>query len=410
MKSAKLLFLSLSLFLLIVLKVEASGLAMGPTSIRIDNAVRGGEYEKYLFIHSTNNGELNLSANVTGNCSDWIYFYLMEDQTKPVTSFIVPANGDFTLLVKFKIPEDTPTGNYSSIIFVQQTPDAVKPSDGNLSSVGIRVRSTADIAVTGNQIITGEIKSVTTADTEINRPLRIKVSFQNTGNVKEVPLIEVDIKKDDISIDKITYSNTTVKVGLTSVIDVEWNTIGQTVGNYTANVKVYLENNMLGEENLNFNILERGTLTAEGSVLSVESQQQIDLGDVAKIDVEFVNTGQIDVIAKISGEVYSNNKIINTLSSDETLVKIGKTETLTAYFKPTEDGTYLVKGNVVYEGKKEPLSDMTINVGSAATGMVAITSPSISEILSNNILIVFIIIIIIIIFVIIYFKKIRESY
>jgi len=77
-----------------------------------------------------------------------------------------------------------------------------------------------------------------------------------------------------------------------------------------------------------------------------------------------MNIGEIDVLAKISGEVYLNNNLIDTIESDETLIKIGKTETLTAYFKPTGDGLYLVKGNIVYEGKKEPMDDISINVGS----------------------------------------------
>jgi hypothetical protein len=70
-------------------------------------------------------------------------------------------------------------------------------------------------------------------------------------------------------------------------------------------------------------------------------------------------------MVKITGEVYQDDSLIDTLKSDETLVKIGENGTLTAYFKPSKDGSYLIRANVVYEGKKEPLNEIVIKVGNS---------------------------------------------
>jgi hypothetical protein len=344
---------------------------MGPTEIFID-AVRGGEYQDTLTIFNPNNEEINILLTATGDVADWISFYNEGKLDEPITNLTIPISSSVRIAVKFKVPMDAASDNYSSIIFAQTVPK------GGQVGVGIKLRSTVNIEVSGTQKLVGIVEDISIKDTEINRPLRILVYFKNTGNVIAKPSIDVEILKNDSSISKFNYKSQGINVDMNKVEEVEWDTTGQTVGDYVANVKVYLGEQLLKEENLNFKILERGTLTASGEIVNVSSPQTIDSGGVAKIEVGFINTGKIDVNAKITGEVLNNNsELVDTVESDETLVRVGQTEILTVYFKPPHDGEYLIKGNVVYEGKKEPMQDITINVGkSRVSGMFILDTQS----------------------------------
>jgi hypothetical protein len=379
--------------MLFVIETYAAGLSMGPVNIEV-SAVREGEYERILNIYNPGSDALNVLLNVDGNASDWIYFYSQENLNQPIENITIPANTNSQLTVKIKIPEDTPTDYYNSIIFARAF---LAEAD---VGTGIRLRSNVNIHVTGDQVLDGVVENITIKNTEINHPLTITVYFKNKGNVIARPLIDVTILKDSNSVIQSNYQGQDVGVGLYKMLEAKLNTTNQEVGDYVANVKVYLEENLIDEENLNFKILERGILTAQGSVLSVKSPQQIDSGDVAKIDVEFVNIGQIDVLAKLSGEIYLNNIFVDVLESDENLVGVGKIGELTAYFKPTEDGMYTIKSNVVYEGKKESIQDITIAVGeSSISGLFA---------LDTNSLIIFVVLAVILIAFGVFYKKFKK--
>lgn len=393
-----LMFLLLLVF--ITQNVNATGLSVLPASIKASNLVRGQQFNITIIIYNPNDYEETFSINASDEIKSWVSFYSTENLNEQINKIVIPTQSSGNVIANFKIPKDVANGNYLSKIYIQSAP--TETSGGNTSSISIRVPIEVSLDVAGSQISAGRVIDIRTADTEINRFLRIEVEFQNAGEVIDKPRIEVVIKKNGTEISNFVHDKTSVNVGNKSTIDVLWVTTSQTVGDYVANVKVFLGSKLLSEKNLNFKILERGTLTASGKVVNVTSNKTINSGSISKIVVGFLNTGEIDFIAKISGEVYLNNNIVDTLESDETLIKTGKTETLTAYFKPTKDGLYLIKSNVVYEGKKEPINDMMISVGSSPIGMALLTSP-------NNAIIIAVIIVVII-FVIIYFKKIRKSY
>lgn len=356
--------------------VKALGLSMGPANIYITGATRGQEYERQLFISNPDTYEKELLLSIEGDCADWASFYLTETDEQ-IANVLIPPKDNVKVLVRFGIPNDIPTGNYSCVIFAETTPE--ENVEG--SSTGIRVRSNVKIEVTGEQILSGNVRGIEINDIEINQILRIKVYFENTGNVIAAPQVEATLLKNDAQITSIFY-NQSVKTQRIETIEAEWDTIGQTIGNYTANVKVYLDNNLLEEKNLNFKILERGTLTAEGKISNVNAPQETNLGQVAKIEVQFQNIGQIDVTAKITGEVYSGDRLIDTITGDDTLVKIGETKTLTSYFKPEDSGEYTIKANVVYEGKTLEMDPISISVKSSNP----LTGFSILPILTNPIL------------------------
>jgi hypothetical protein len=344
-------------FMLAIQLVNAFGLSVLPVYIKM-NVIRGQRFNLSISVYNPGDEGVTYSIKADDKIANWVSFYI-ENQSAQINQISVPPTSSSDFIASFKIPKDVPNGKYLSTINVGSS--LVGEGSENTSSLSVAVPISVSFQVEGSQFLTGKVISITTTDTEINRLLRIKTEFQNTGDVIATPRIEFVIIKNGALIANFVHNTTSVYVDNTSVIITEWDTTGQTVGDYVANVKVYLNVTLLKEENLNFKILERGTLTAEGKIEEVTASNEVITGQPARIEVQFQNTGQIDLIAKISGEVYQNNNLVNTLQSDETLIKVGENGTLTAYFKPTTDGSYLIKSNVAYEGKKKPISDISIN-------------------------------------------------
>jgi len=348
--------------LIIIHSVIAIGIGIGPTDIKILNAMKGEEYERFIIVYNRYQDSTSFLLNVEGNIIDWVSFYTI-DGDEQITEITINGKDDERVLVKFKIPEDTANGIYTGKIYVQSSPSG---ETGSGQAVALRAISNVEIEVTGSQIMSGIVRSFMTKDIEINYPLRIKVQFQNIGNVVAKPTIRTTVTKNGMFIDEFTYDKTTVKTQDTETIEIEWNTSGQIVGDYVAEVKLFLGGELLSEKDLNFKILERGTLTAEGRILNVESPSEIEQNQVMKIEVIFENTGEIDIKAKLIGEVYSNGEIVDFIEGDEVLIKIGNNENLIAYFKPENPGNYVIKPKVVYEGKSVEVDPVLLNVKSSS--------------------------------------------
>lgn len=351
-------------FMLAIQLVNAFGLSVLPVYIKM-TVLRDQQFNVSISVYNPGDEGVSYSIKADDKIADWVSFYI-ENQSAQINQITVPPTSSSDFIAYFKIPKDVPNGKYLSTINVGSS--IVGEGSENASSLSVAVPISVSFQVEGLEFFTGRVISITTTDIEINRLLRIKTGFQNTGNVIATPSIEVAIKKNGAEIANFVHNTTPVGVNITGIIDADWDATGQTVGDYVANVKVYLNTSFLKEENLNFKILERGTLTAEGKIEEVTSSNEVITGQPARIEVQFQNTGQIDLIAKISGEVYQNNNLVDTLKSDETLIKVGENGTLTAYFKPTTDGSYLIKSNVAYEGKKNPISDISINAA-GSTGL-----------------------------------------
>lgn len=357
----KIAVVSLGIMLLLVLGiVYAGGLAISPVKI-YGAGTRGETYEKTITLQSSFTDDVDILFTASGACGDWASFYSKEEPDNQIESLVIPANSGLSVLVKFSVPEDAPSGNYTCSIHAQQNPE------GEGVSFVIRLTSVVNFLVSGEQVLSGSVNSMEITNVEENRPLRIVINFQNTGNVVATPSIEMVITKDGRLVDSFIYDEASIKPGAREAIEIIRDTTGWAVGTYEAAPKVYLNNELIFErDRLEFNVFERGTLRASGEVAGSSSPGVISKDEVGKIEIEFKNTGEMDVLAKIVAEVYLDGKLIDTIEGEETLVRAGETETLIAYFNQDKTGSYMVKSSVVYEGKKEDVGDFSINVSETA--------------------------------------------
>ena len=354
MKRATILLIVLILAF-VISNVSAAGIGLAPSSFTMEDTLKGGSCDRIFTVFNTVDEPFDYEFEGTGDIGEWVSFYALDGKT-PIETIKVPGKSTEKIIARFSIPGDTPNGVYTGTVDVltalKNVTVATTEEIGIVAQPILRMSSRGRIEVTGKQILTGTVKSITTVDTEVNYPLRIKVEFQNTGNVIAYPTINVSISKEESLVDRLISDKTVVKPGTTETIPVEWNTTGQIPGEYSVDVTVSLNGDELATKSLSVKILPAGTLTADGDLISISTADVPSVGRYIKIPVTFENTGTIDTKAKFVGELYINGNLVDVVNTDELLVPVGEKSDLIAYLKIETPGDYKIKGHVLYEGKK----------------------------------------------------------
>jgi hypothetical protein len=369
-KAKAIIVLTLMLACLIPAPLQASGIGVSPPSMEIADALRGAEYERTIRLFNTDEQMGVFELGATGEISTWVTFHDPDDPDTPITSIAVPgrpspdAAGTADVLVRFTTPEDAVNGTYSGVLYAETAPFAVDEGE-DVQKVKLQVSVAVTISVTGAQILRGNVESITARNTEVGLPFVIKVAFANTGNVVAQPTIGVSISKEGETVAEFSHSDTVVKVGKKQIIDVNWDTTAMGTGNYTALVTVSLGGDILKTANLSFQILPRGSLVGEGRLIGLGYEQPPALNTVVKLQATFENTGLVEVRARLNAEVYRDGNLIDVVESQESLVPIGETAVLNAYFRPEQPGDYLIKGLVFYEGRSTEVKELSFTLDGA---------------------------------------------
>ena len=337
---------------------SASGIALAPSVLEITDAVRGEEYERSVTVINPEDAEQTVSIGTEEEVGDWIELYLPDDKTTPVNEVTVPALDRVTLIARITIPEDAANGIYNTKIFVITKSTKISGQTG--VSAAFRASTTISLSVTDVEIHSGSIDSVTVLDTEMSFDLPIEVNFKNTGNVVEKPEVTVAILKDGVRIDRITYSDTPVRANTIGTIQMEWDTAGREIGEYTAQVTAALEGKVVGEEEVEFKILPLGTMTRNGMLTGLSYEGNAVPGGILKVVGTFLNNGQIETKAKLVGEVYKDGTLVDTIDGDEFSVLVNEKEELVSYIDIGDAGEYEISAFVLYEGKKTDTKTLTV--------------------------------------------------
>ena len=264
-------------FLLLAFNAYAIGLSVTPLSIKVNSIPRDVQFNTTITVYNSDIEEDTFILNSTGDIADWITFYSFENNSVQTNYLVVPGNGYNKFIANIKIPKDVPNGNYISKIYVGTSTYNV--SVANISGLSMRIPIDVSLNVVGEQTVAGKVFDIIIPDVELYKLLNIIVDFQNTGNLVVNPDIRVSIKKGDDIVANFSHNQTSVSSGERKNIKVDWDTTFQDVGDFTANVKVYLDNILLDEKNLNFKILE-SPLTDEGEIEATESTGEALIDEV----------------------------------------------------------------------------------------------------------------------------------
>lgn len=303
---------------------------------------------------------LNETAILT--TSDGRTIKLGAKQEEDGTIKILNRHTQQRIIVSIRVPDDAQNKVYDTTIYIKSIPPEATAGAGAMAHSVVRMKVDATIAVTGTQILKGTVKDITAAETEVEYPLRIFVTFQNEGNVVATPIASCSITNNSTVIDTFVHAETGIKPYKTGTITVLLNTTGHEPGDYNVSVNVSLAGEHIATKVLHVTILPRGALTRKGNLSSLSVEGKLLVGRTIKVIAEFENTGAIDTTATFVAEVYCDDEFRDVVESREKLVTVGETVALVSYYKITMHGDYLISGMVLYDGKETEAKNVSFTV------------------------------------------------
>lgn len=249
---------------ILVLPQIAFGIAMVTQPIVFKDVLRGSEVIDTLTLINSEDKTVTYQLKAEGGIADWTSFYNIEDRKleNPIEEIQIPAKSKARVRVKFSIPEDVPNGTYTGEVAIYTAPGS---TEGKMSvSVNLRIPRKVSISVTDKEILDFETTIIPlTYGMRKNDPLRIKVIYNNQGNVYIKP--DIQLKIIQLSTGNVVQSpviypypegEDPVKPFERKVLDnlIEWPTAGQKNGSYKAEIKVLLDGKVVKEDEFTFTL------------------------------------------------------------------------------------------------------------------------------------------------------------
>lgn len=356
-----------------ILADEITPPAISPSFIVITNVIKGSEFNKSIFIDNIDDVDHIVNLSFIGDIESWVSFYNPSNETIPITSILVNKSSYVSILLKFKVPEDTANGIYYGNM-------SAFYEDSQTNETGVSVKpgqqAPVQIEVTGEQIINMSVERIVVKDAEIGFPVVNEIDCKNNGNVVVKPKIAIEYSLENIFVGNITKSGKDLDPiyrEQTKTYTMYWDTSSLVrLGNYTAFFNITLNENIIKQEKITFKIIREGTLTRSGTLGELRFQQQPEKGTDAVLIANFTNTGEIDIYAQFNVSIYLNGLILYKNTSEQYKVPLYNISKFKSNIPIQEDGQYVVKGHVYYydtqniiNGETEEL-EVTFNIGATS--------------------------------------------
>jgi hypothetical protein len=200
-----------------------------------------------LQVHFSTQGDINNSDIIRINFSDNDFFLQPDSKQTILVSISAKAPGTY----QGKI--------LSSFCSVQES------SDVTGSGVTFSASTKVTINVYGEQP-SGSVANVTVHDISVNKPLVITAEFENTGNVVASPYFTAAIIKNNEIVDTISANSTEIPAYNKQALELVWDSTGQGTGNYTANIKIGLYDEILYNNTHKFMIVLQDSLKSTSTI------------------------------------------------------------------------------------------------------------------------------------------------
>jgi len=212
----------LGLFLLSPLKTMAIGQVTDP--IEIKNAMREKSYDETITIVNTESAKSFIQLSSAGAMSDWVKFYKTAQDTENINEVEVLPKSKIDIIARFTIPEGAPNGKYQGYISVlRQAADFISDTKDSGNAVAQKIDREVTVEVNDIENIIFEASLIPEKyDLTQGDLLKIRVIYDNRGNIEINPQINLKIKQEeDVMYSAIfPYPEKTIKTSPYSLLEI----------------------------------------------------------------------------------------------------------------------------------------------------------------------------------------------
>jgi hypothetical protein len=240
--------------------VFAIGMMTQP--IVIKDILRGQETLATLTLLNSADKEVVYGLKAEGQVADWISFYKIDDKDlqNPITEIKMPIKDFFDIKIKISVPKDMPNGKYTGKVLAFLASSGEIQNEQTSVNVSQQVSRDVTITVTDKEIVQLKASFIPdTYDVQKGKPLKIRVLYDNQGNIAVKPDLQLKITKEGTTIYNAIFpypegEEAAGAYAIKEILPVEWQTTGQENGKYRAELKVFFNGAEIQAESFGFSI------------------------------------------------------------------------------------------------------------------------------------------------------------
>lgn len=199
-------FLAAVVMIAALMPLKTFGIGQTTDPIVIKNALRGNEYQQNMIIINTEKTDSTIALAGQGDAGKWAEFYKLNDFSAQLSELSMKSGEVRSVSVVFKIPQDTPNGEYKGFISAIKKPDASSANEGSSTTVSQKIDREVTIDVNDNEVVSFEVSVIPkTYDLAKGEMLEIRLVYDNRGNTSITPQAQIKIKKDDQTVYNSIY-------------------------------------------------------------------------------------------------------------------------------------------------------------------------------------------------------------
>ncbi len=346
----KLKFIPLVILLFINI-IFVSAEEINPTELTFNDVLWGGYVEETIIIEISAEEEVYFQLSTAGPITDWL--------TLDKTTFTATKNKPAQFKLTVQPPQDAPLGIHEGLIIMSAYSKGNKITSTVNSLNIIRIK----IDITNKEITEADIINIDTKDSEETYPIESTIKIKNKGNTLLQPKTTVNIL-DTNGYQLITHTQEAeIKPTLEESISILTPSENLAPGQYQAEIKVTLNNQLLQQALIPFELFKKGSLITKGQLVEINNEVYSNPDQTININALFENQGELPLSAQFIAQIYLDQELIQEIKSQPKTVGIGETITLSVPFTPQQVNTYIIKGYVLYEGKQSNTAESYLNVG-----------------------------------------------
>lgn len=273
-------FILTLVFLCVPIQTFAIGQITQP--ILIKNALREHSYDRTITIINTEGTTQYIKLTAEGAFQEWVKFYATAKSTESIENIEVAAKSKKFVIARFTVPKSTPNGKYKGFVSVATTPGQEESNlEESSSTVSQKIDREATVEVGGEEMVDFDV-SLISDKFDYNRGdlLKIRIIYDNRGNVDIAPQIDLKIKQGEntaySAIFPFPEKDVPITPGsVTEISALEIPTSSLQNGKYIATFKITQGNKIL-EKDFIFSV---GLVKAENSA-KIDTKTSNDLKDI----------------------------------------------------------------------------------------------------------------------------------
>lgn len=235
--------------------IVQAGFGVSPPKVLNHHLLPGSHFEQTIqLVQSKPENDLLTTVEIDApEVKDWL-------SIDRGLEFIIPRGVKmFPVKITVDVPQDAEFKHYGGRVWIRTTAAEVEGKEG-MVSIALGAVIDIDLAVSAEEVHGFIFRGLQILKAEEGRPIKVKISLENTGNVKNRPSkIHLDIY--DRYHNELLYSGDATDLGyikpFTTGGIISKFRAKLSIGDYWAEVKVYVENDILMEDKRIFQVVER---------------------------------------------------------------------------------------------------------------------------------------------------------